>query len=182
MNQNDQDTAPAEENPPAGAGGEVEALKAEIAALSVKLKEAEDNHLRARAETENARRRAEIDVANAHKYSIERFAGEVIAVKDSLELAKAVDLQADDQGAVAKMFEGLDLTLKLINSVFDKFGISEISPQPGAKFDPEQHQAMSMVESADVAPNHVVTLVQKGYSLNERLLRPAMVMVAKAAN
>ncbi|HEC13998.1 MAG TPA: nucleotide exchange factor GrpE [Acidiferrobacteraceae bacterium] len=152
----------------------------DVGELQDKLSEAEDRFIRAKAEIENTRRRAEIDVANAHKYAIERFATEVLAVKDSLELAKTVDLVQDNKVAVEKMFEGVDLTLKLLGTIFEKFSVQELNPQAGEKFDPERHQAMSMLESDEVAPNRVVSVMQKGYLLNERLLRPAMVMVAKA--
>jgi molecular chaperone GrpE len=138
-----------------------------------------DKYLRAKAEVENTRRRAEIDVANARKFGIERFATELLAVRDSLELARTVDIQQENQSALEKMHEGLDLTLKLLDSVFEKFTLTVIDPQ-GEKFDPERHQAMSVVENTAVPPGHVVQVIQKGYMLHERLLRPAMVMVAKA--
>lgn len=138
-----------------------------------------DKYLRAKAEVENTRRRAEIDVANARKFGIERFAAELLAVRDSLELARTVDIQQENQSALEKMHEGLDLTLKLLDSVFEKFTLTVIDPQ-GEKFDPERHQAMSVVENTTVPPGHVVQVIQKGYMLHQRLLRPAMVMVAKA--
>ncbi len=140
-------------------------------------KENLDKFLRAKAETENIRRRAQIDVADAHKYAIERFAGELLAVRDSLELAKTVDLK--DSKVVEQVLEGLDLTLKLMDAAFQKFALTVIDPQ-GQKFDPEKHQAMTLMETDTVPPNHVVKVVQKGYLLNNRLLRPAMVIVAKA--
>ena len=138
-----------------------------------------DKYLRAKAEVENTRRRAEIDVTNARKFGIERFATELLAVRDSLELARTVDIQQENQSALEKMHEGLDLTLKLLDSVFEKFTLTVIDPQ-GEKFDPERHQAMSVVENTTVPPGHVVQVIQKGYMLHQRLLRPAMVMVAKA--
>ena len=138
-----------------------------------------DKYLRAKAEVENPRRRAEIDVANARKFGIERFATELLAVRDSLELARTVDIQQENQSALEKMHEGLDLTLKLLDTVFEKFTLNIIDPQ-GEKFDPERHQAMSVVENTVTPPGHVVQVVQKGYMLHERLLRPAMVIVAKA--
>jgi molecular chaperone GrpE len=141
--------------------------------------EALDKYLRAKAEVENTRRRAEIDVANARKFGIERFATELLTVRDSLELARTVDIQQENRSALEKMHEGLDLTLKLLDSVFEKFTLTVINPE-GEKFDPERHQAMSVVENTAVPPGHVVQVVQKGYMLHERLLRPAMVMVAKA--
>jgi molecular chaperone GrpE len=144
--------------------------------------QAQDQYLRARAEAENIRRRAENDVANARKYGVERFASEMLVVRDSLEHAGTVDLNEDDSGAVAKMREGLELTVKQMDSVFERFGVEEVAPQPGERFDPERHQAMTMQATDEVAPNHVVTVVRKGYVLQDRLLRPAMVIVAKAGD
>ena len=153
-------------------------LRAEIEAARAEAAENLDKFLRAKAETENVRRRAETEVANARKYGVERFAAELLAVKDSLELARAVELKEGDTTAVRKMHEGLDLTLKLMDDVFRKFGLVAVDPK-GEKFDPEKHQAISVVESDLVAPNHVVNVVQKGYLLHDRVLRPAMVVVAR---
>ncbi len=183
MNDTDeQNPAPEPQGGEAAPAGEAEQQTpaADAAEWEAKLKAAEEDYLRAKAEAENVRRRAEIDVANARKYAIERFVGELLPVKDSLELARALDLAQDNAQAVEKMFEGIELTLKLLDSVFDKFAIREVDPQPGDRFDPELHQAMSTQESSQVPPNHVVSVVQKGYLLNDRLLRPAMVVVAKA--
>lgn len=138
-----------------------------------------DNFLRAKAETENVRKRSADEVSKARKFAIEQFASELLAVRDSLELASQVDLEEDSAQAVKQMHEGVALTLKQLDSAFKKSGVTEVDPA-GEKFDPERHQAMSMVETDDVAPNHVVSVMQKGYMLNERLLRPAMVVVAKA--
>ena len=158
---------------------DVAALLAEIEQARGQATENLDKFMRSRAETENVRRRAETDVSNAHKYAIERFAVEMLAVKDSLERARSVPVQ---EGAplVEKMFEGLDLTLKLMDSIFLKFALIPLEPQKGDKFDPQKHQAMSLLESGELPPNHVVATVQKGYILNDRLLRPAMVIVSKA--
>jgi molecular chaperone GrpE len=156
-----------------------EALKAELEAARAQAAENLDRFLRAKAETDNLRRRAESDVASAHKFAIERFALEMLAVKDSLERAKAVDLPGGGAG-LEKMLEGIDLTLKLMDSIFQKFALAEVSPAKGDKFDPERHQAMSAQESAEVPANHVLLALQKGYLLNNRLLRPALVIVAKA--
>jgi molecular chaperone GrpE len=156
-----------------------EALKAELAAAQTQAAENLDKFMRAKAETENVRRRAETDVASAHKFAIERFALEMLAVKDSLERARTVDIKIQD-AALEKMFEGIDLTLKLMDSIFQKFALTEISPATGDKFDPELHQAMSAQDSAEVPPNYVLMALQKGYLLNNRLLRPALVIVAKA--
>jgi molecular chaperone GrpE len=136
-----------------------------------------DKLLRTQAELENVRRRAERDLENAHKFALERFAGELLPVKDSLELGlAAVSGEAED---IARLREGIELTLKMLATAMEKFGITEVDPL-GETFNPELHQAMSMQVSADQAPNTVIAVMQKGYLLNERLLRPAMVMVAKA--
>jgi molecular chaperone GrpE len=161
------------------AADDVEHLQQALQAAQEEVDSLKDQYLRAKAETENVRRRAETDLSNAHKYAIEHFAAEVLAVKDSLELAQAIDIQSDNADAVTKMYEGLVLTLKQLDSIFEKFALVTLEPE-GEKFDPEQHQAMTMVESQDVEPNHVVEVVQKGYLLNGRVLRPAMVIVAKA--
>ena len=154
-------------------------LQAELEAAHTKAAEDLDKFLRAKAETENVQRRAQVEVGNARKYGIERFAAELLAVCDSLELARTVDIQQENQSALEQMREGLDLTLKLLDSAFQKFSLTVIDPR-GEKFDPEKHQAMSMVESDEIAPGYVIQVVQKGYLLHDRLLRPAMVLVAKA--
>ena len=177
--------APEDPNPVAATAPEalavagMETLKAELEAAQAQAAENLDRFMRAKAETENVRRRAETDVASAHKFAIERFALEMLAVKDSLERARTVDLKTSD-AALEKMFEGIDLTLKLMDSIFQKFALTEISPAKGDKFDPEKHQAMSAQDNAEVPPNHVLMALQKGYLLNNRLLRPALVIVAKA--
>ena len=157
---------------------DVETLKTELDAARAQASENMDKFLRAKAETDNVRRRAETDVASAHKFAIERFALEMLAVKDSLGRARTVDLKTSDT-ALEKMFEGIDLTLKLMDSIFQKFALAEISAVVGDKFDPEKHQAMSAQDSAEVPPNHVLMALQKGYLLNNRLLRPALVIIAK---
>jgi molecular chaperone GrpE len=142
--------------------------KAEAAA-----QEHRDAFLRAKAETENVRKRAQTDVAAAHKYAIENFATELIAVKDSLEAALATE------NASAENFKsGVELTLKQLKAAFDKCNVTEDNPV-SQKFDPHRHQAISMVE-ADAEPNTVVSVLQKGYKLNDRVIRPALVTVAKA--
>ena len=171
-------TAPTAEVAPLPAP-DLAAIEAELDKVRAEAAENLDRFLRAKAETENVRRRADTEVANAHKYAVERFAAEILAVKDSLELARAVELPQDSP-VVQKVVEGLDLTLKLLDSVFQKFALTEVNPAKGEKFDPEKHQAMSVVESTEVPDNHVLTTVQKGYLLHGRVVRPAMVMVAKA--
>ena len=161
-------------------GTEIQQLQAELEKFRAESGENLDRFLRAKAEVENVRKRGEVDVSTARKYAIERFAAEIVTVRDSLELARMVELPKDTNPAVQKMHEGLGLTLKLLDSIFEKFGLTVVDPQ-GQKFDPEHHQAISMVDSAEVPPNHVVTVVQKGFLLNERLLRPAMVVVARGA-
>jgi len=158
---------------------EIDQLRAELEQARTEAGENLDRFLRAKAEAENIRRRAEADVTAAHKYALDRFAAEIISVRDSLDLARMVELPKDTSPAVQKMHEGLNLTLKLLDSVFQKFGVTLLDPK-GQKFDPERHQAISMVESVEVPPGHVVNVVQKGYLLNDRLLRPAMVVVARA--
>ena len=160
---------------------EIDQLRAELEQARTEAGENLDRFLRAKAEAENIRRRAEADVTAAHKYALDRFAAEIISVRDSLDLARMVELPKDTSPAVQKMHEGLDLTLKLMDSVFQKFGVTRLDPK-GQKFDPERHQAISMVDSVEVPPGHVVNVVQKGYLLNDRLLRPAMVVVARAAS
>jgi molecular chaperone GrpE len=166
--------------PPAGElpAPEVSAIEKELEEVRAQATENLDKFLRAKAETDNVRRRAENDVAAAHKYAVDRFASEIVAVRDSLDLARAVDLSVDNAEAVAKMREGLELTLKLLDDVFRKFGITVLDPA-GEKFDPTRHQAISMVGSVEVPAGNVVTVVQKGYLLHDRVLRPAMVVVAK---
>jgi molecular chaperone GrpE len=140
--------------------------------------DAQEHHdawLRAKAETENMRKRAALDVANAHKFAIEGFAAELLAVKDSLEAALAVD-----NATVDSLKSGAELTLKQLAAAFDKFRLAEVNPL-GQKFDPHRHQAIGMVAS-DAEPNTVVAVLQKGYVLHERVVRPALVTVAKAAD
>ena len=133
--------------------------------------------LTARADLANAQRRSERDLANAHKFGVEKLALELIPVKDSMEMGLAAVAEGDEQD---KVREGMELTLQMFSGVLDKFGVKEVNPQ-GDKFNPDFHQAMSMQETADFAPNTVMTVFQKGYVLNERLIRPAMVVVSKAA-
>ena len=165
--------------PEQASAADLNTLQAQLAAARAEAAENLDKFLRAKAETDNVRRRAEQDIAAARKYALERFAAEILPVRDSLDLARNLDVQLDSATAVQKMHEGLDLTLKLMDGVFQKFGLSLIDPK-GEKFDPNRHQAISMVESTNVPANHVVDVVQKGFLLHDRVLRPAMVVVAKA--
>ena len=161
----------------AGAEGEaaevMPSLEEMLRKAELTAQEHHDAWLRAKADTENIRKRTQVEIANAHKFAVEGFSSELLAVKDSLEAAIKVET-AD----VASMKSGVELTLRQLVSVFEKFNLSEIDPA-GEKFDPHKHQAISMVE-ADAAPNTVVSVLQKGYLLHDRVLRPALVMVAKA--
>jgi molecular chaperone GrpE len=132
-----------------------------------------DAWLRAKAESDNIRKRAQIDVANAHKYATENFAAELLQVKDSLEATLAAD-----KATLEALRSGVELTLKQLSAVFEKGNLNEINPI-GEKFDPHRHQAISMLPS-DQEPNTVITVLQKGYLLHDRLIRPALVTVAKA--
>ncbi|MBV8665374.1 MAG: nucleotide exchange factor GrpE [Burkholderiaceae bacterium] len=162
---------------PAGAEHEepvaAESLEAQVAALEAKVAELQSAVLYARADTENVRRRAQDDVAAAHKYSVGKFATELLIVKDCLEMA------LKDNSSIENIKMGVDMTLRNLSGAFDKFAVKEIDPQPGEKLDPNRHQAMSAVES-DQEANTVVSVMQKGYVIAERVLRPAMVVVAKA--
>jgi len=143
-----------------------------LKAAELQAAEHHDAWLRAKAETENMRRRAAEDVDKARKFAVESFASELLAVKDSLEAALAAE-----SPSVENMKDGVELTLKQLTAAFAKFNLNDIDPM-GEKFDPHQHQAIQVVES-DQPANTVVTVLQKGYRLSERTLRPALVMVAK---
>ena len=152
-------------------------LEAALAQAQAQAEENWNQFLRARAEIENLRRRAEQDVATAKQKSLEKLATEVLSVKDSLEMGLAA---ANEEGAdVAKLTEGSELTLRMFNQVLEKFSIVEVNPE-GERFDPEAHEAMAAQEAGDVEPNTVINVMQKGYRLGDRLLRPAMVIVSKA--
>lgn len=157
----------------------LEGLQYKIAVLSEALESAKDKTLRAQAEAENIRRRSAIEQLNSRKFAIENFASELLSVKDSLDLAQKVELSAENEDVISKMQEGLSLTLKQLEHIFEKFSISMIAPEKGEKLNPELHQAMTIVSSDEVDPNCIVDVVQKGYLLHDRLLRPAMVIIAK---
>ena len=151
-----------------------QSMEEELADLKTKLAEMQDNFLRAKAEAENIRRRAAEDIAKAHKFAIENFSEHLIPVSDSLYAALATE--AGD----AKAFkEGLEITLKQLVAAFEKGRLVEINPAPGAKFDPHQHQAISMVPS-DQEANTVVSVLQRGFLIADRVLRPALVTVSQA--
>ncbi|MDH3547958.1 MAG: nucleotide exchange factor GrpE [Gammaproteobacteria bacterium] len=165
-----------EETPEVEAGADVaeEAVEPadELAAAQAKADENWERYVRAAAELENVRKRASRDVANAHKYALERFGKELLAVKDTLEMGLAVE-----DATAESLLEGSNATLKLLGTTLERFGIVEVDPA-GEPFDPELHEAISMLPSDNVEPGSVVDVVQKGYTLNGRLLRPAMVIVA----
>jgi molecular chaperone GrpE len=144
-----------------------------LAEAQARIEQQRDAQLRALAEADNARKRAQADIAAAGKYAVERFVQDLIPVIDSLEAALATESEADS------LRSGVELTLKQLRAAFDKAKVTEVSPAPGEKFDPNRHQAMAAVE-ADAEPNTVVSVMQKGYLLHDRLVRPALVAVAKA--
>ncbi len=143
------------------------------AALQAKADENWQKYLRAAAELENVRKRAARDVENAHKFALERLAVELLAVRDSLEMGLAAGEAAD----VESLRQGKEATLKQLVTIMERFGVEELDPQ-GEPFDPGLHEAMTMQPSADLEPGSVLTVIQKGYALNGRLLRPARVVVA----
>ncbi|HHJ13844.1 MAG TPA: nucleotide exchange factor GrpE [Gammaproteobacteria bacterium] len=171
------DDKPAQDAPPAE---EAKLSHAELHALLTDARSKADEHwdqcLRLQAEIDNLRKRSERDLANAHKFALEKIAAELLPVRDSLEMGLAA---AAENADVDKLIEGGELTLKMLSSVMEKFNIKEINPI-NEKFNPDLHEAMSMQERDDVEPNTVVAVMQKGYTLNDRLIRPAMVMVSKA--
>ncbi|MCK5480086.1 MAG: nucleotide exchange factor GrpE [Gammaproteobacteria bacterium] len=169
----------AEDQPETGRGDEPD--HAELTTLLGDARGKADEHwnqcLRLQADIENLHKRAERDLANAHKYALERFAAELLPVKDSLEMG--LEAFSGEDAEIRKLREGIELTLQMLGSALDRFEIKEVNPQDEA-FDPDYHQAMSMQPRDDVEPNTVVTVVQKGYLLHDRLIRPAMVIVSQA--
>lgn len=155
---------------------DVESLRHRIEEAEARANEYWEKLLRAEAEKENIRKRAERDAASARRQALEKFAGEILAVRDSLELGR--DAAKQEDADIEKIREGTELTLKMLTQAMEKFDIEEIDPL-GEKFDPELHQAMSMQEAEGQESNTVTAVVQKGYRLDDRLLRPALVMVAK---
>lgn len=153
----------------------------QIATLQAQLAEVEqrerDSVLRTKAEMENLRRRTELDIEKAHKFALDKFVNELLPVIDSLD--RALEVADKSNADIAPMVEGIDLTQKSMIDVMRKFGV-EVVGETNVPFNPDVHQAIAMVESDDVAPNHVLMVMQKGYTLNGRTLRAAMVSVAKA--
>ncbi len=161
----------------AAQAAEIEALRQELTLMEDNVRTQREMYLRSAAEIDNVRKRAQRDIEQAHRYGIEGFAAELLAVRDSLELGVRNSSSAD----AGTLLAGQEATLKLLDRAFEKFSIRQLDPI-GERFDPNQHEAMLMQEAADAEPNSVVQVVQVGYELNGRLLRPARVIVAKAAN
>ncbi len=155
----------------------LEQLQTELAAALEAKGEADEKALRLGAEMQNLRRRADLDVEKAHKFALEKFTGELLPVMDSLE--RALDAAQSDNPDISAMVEGIELTLSMFLTALKKFNVEQVSPE-GEPFDPQLHQAMSLVENPSAEPNSVMHVMQKGYLLNGRLVRPAMVIVAKA--
>lgn len=158
---------------------EIAMLYAELEAAKQTIADQKDSVVRAAADVDNIRRRAAQDVEKAHKFALEKFANELLPVIDNLE--RAIEFSDKENEALKPLLEGIDMTVKSFNDAVAKFGVEIVNPQ-GEQFNPEFHQAMSIQPSNDVSPNTVLAVMQKGYTLNGRLLRPAMVMVSKAAD
>ena len=158
----------------AAAPAEPKSLEALLAEAQAKLEEQKNAWLRAVADAENARKRAQADIQAAHKFGVERMAESLLPVMDSLEAALAAA-----EGAPQALRDGVEITLKQLKAAFQKSGLAEIAPAAGERFDPHRHQAMAAVESA-AEPNSIVAVMVKGYALHERVVRPALVTVAKA--
>jgi molecular chaperone GrpE len=151
-----------------------DALIIQLAEAQAKLTEMQDAYLRAKAEADNTRRRAQEDIAKAHKFAVESFAESLLPVKDSLEMALKVETPS-----LESLKEGVDMTLKQLVAAFDKHRLIEVNPQQGEKLDPMRHQAISMVPAEQEA-NTIVSVLQKGYMISDRLLRPALVTVSQS--
>lgn len=154
-----------------------EDLQGRVAQLEEQLAAAQDQALRMAADLQNVRRRAEQDVEKAHKFALEKFAGDLLAVVDSLE--RGLELSSAENEAIKPMREGMQLTLKLLTDTLKRYQVEQVDPL-GEPFNPEHHQAMAMEESLHAEPGSVLKVFQKGYLLSGRLLRPAMVVVSKA--
>jgi molecular chaperone GrpE len=161
----------------AAGSGEIETLRRALATAEESARSQRDQYLRAMAELDNVRKRAQRDIEGAHRYALEGFASELLAVRDGLEQAVRQGAQAD----AATVLAGQEATLKLLDRAFEKFSIKTLEPV-GKKFDPAQHEAVLMQQSDSAEPDSVLQVVQTGYELKGRLLRPARVIVAKAAD
>ena len=158
-------SAPQDDNP----------LAAEVEELKAQLAEAKEQVIRAAAEAQNAKRRAQQDVEKAHKFGIEKFVGDMLPVADNLE--RAIDAAKNQQGSFETVVEGVELTLKTLVDALKRHNVESVNPV-GEPFDPQLHQAMTMVPDPTVEPNTVINVFQPGYTLNGRLVRPAMVVVS----
>lgn len=158
---------------------EIAMLYAELEGAKQVIADQKDSVVRAAADVDNMRRRAAQDVEKAHKFALEKFANELLPVIDNLE--RAIEFSDKENETLKPLLEGIDMTVKSFNDAVAKFGVEIVNPQ-GEQFNPDFHQAMSIQPSNDVTPNTVLAVMQKGYTLNGRLLRPAMVMVSKAAD
>lgn len=154
-------------------------LETQLAEAQEEILKLKDAFLRAKAEEDNVRRRAEKEVSNGRKFAVEGFAKEMLGVHDSLKLAIATEVAEDANDAIKSIHEGVNITLKQLQSAFNKFSLREIAPEIGDRLDPNLHQAMSLVDSEDVKSGCIVNVIQAGFELHDRLLRPAMVVVAK---
>lgn len=159
------------------ANGAAEDLNARVLELEEQVAAAKDQSLRAVAELQNVRRRAEQDVEKAHKFALEKFSGDLLPIVDTLE--RALEMSNPSDEAIKPMREGIELTLKMFHDTLKRYNLEPVDPH-GEPFNPEHHQAMAMEESVHLEPGSVVKVFQKGYLLNGRLLRPAMVVVSKA--
>ena len=173
------DTPDTEEQPAEGSADPLASLQAQLADAEARAATARDAQLRAIAELDNIRRRLERDKDAAVKFANEKLLGELVAICDSLELGLKAAESADVKDQAKALIEGKQLTYKQLMALLEKYGVKQLDPT-GKPFNPDQHQAMSMVESKDVPPNHVLSVMQKGYMLHDRLLRPATVVIAKA--
>lgn len=159
-------------------GNGLRAVEQALAEAEAKAEESRNDYLRAIAELENFRKRAQRDMEGAHRFGLEKFAQEILPVKDSLELGLEAGEKAGGSTDIKALLAGKEATLQLLSRALEKFNVTEINPV-GAPFDPQVHEAMAMQESATAEPNTVLQVVQKGYQLSGRLLRPARVIVAK---
>ena len=157
----------------------METLLEQLNEANEQIEEMKSGFLRAKADVENIRRRSQNEIVSARKFAIEGFAQELLSVKDSLDQATKVELDQTQGEAVTRMKEGLELTLRQLETVFGKFSVTEVDAAPGVKFNPEFHQAISIVPGGEIEPDHIVDVMQKGFVLKDRLLRPAMVIVAQ---
>jgi len=172
-----------QESPPEGdidlVEGDEPAENDELADAQAEIAKLKDAFLRAKAEQDNVRRRAEKDVANGRKFAVEGFAKELLSVYDSLKLALNAEVPDDAVEGLKGLRDGVEITLKQLQTGLAKFGVEELVPQAGDKLDPNLHQAMSMVDSEEVESGAIINVVQSGFKMHDRLLRAAMVIVAK---